>query len=68
MPIFNFVCVQCGTKMEVLQKFDDPDPVCGCGYQMIKELSTYNFHLKGEGWAKDGYSKPTTTNTDVKST
>jgi putative FmdB family regulatory protein len=58
MPMYEFQCTQCNTKMEVLQKFDDPDPVCGCGHTMKRQISSTNFCLKGTGWHRDGYSHP----------
>lgn len=64
MPIYEYRCVDCGTKMEVVQKFDDPAPICGCGFIMKKMISASNFHLKGSGWYATDYknsSKPTET-------
>ena len=28
MPLFEFECKSCGRTEEVLQKFDDPSPIC----------------------------------------
>lgn len=56
MPIYEFQCGECGTKMEVLQKFDDPAPVCGCGHAMHKLISASTFHLKGGGWYATDYA------------
>lgn len=56
MPIYKWECKECGTTMEVIQKFDDPAPICGCGFEMRKQITTCNFKLNGGGWYKDGYS------------
>ncbi len=56
MPIYEFQCGECGTKMECLQKFDDPVPVCGCGHVMHKLISASTFHLKGDGWYATDYA------------
>jgi putative FmdB family regulatory protein len=58
MGLFVFKCAECGTKMEVIQKFEDPEPVCGCGYVMKRQIAPVNFSLSGGGWYKDGYTKP----------
>lgn len=63
MPLYEYKCTQCGTKMEIIQKFDDHAPVCGCGHVMKKEISRTTFILNGKGWYKDGYSKDVTTKT-----
>lgn len=40
---------------------DDPNMSCGyrastCGAPCHRQLGPTSFHLKGSGWAKDGYS------------
>ena len=63
MPIFEFECDTCGHRVEVLQKHDDPPPICApCDEQlpdetqrMTKRVSSSSFVLKGQGWAHDRY-------------
>lgn len=67
MPLYQFRCEECGEIFEEFMKvFIDAErkdqseyPVCPkCKSEdVIKQISCFNFHLKGGGWAKDGYSK-----------
>ena len=57
MPQYEFDCINCGNKVELIQKVRDPAPFCSCGQEMKKCLSQTSFILKGEGWARDLYSK-----------
>lgn len=58
MPIYEYQCEKCENAFEVIQKFsDDPLTDCKeCGGELKKLVSAGSFHLKGRGWAKDGYS------------
>jgi len=59
MPIFEYECTECGEVYEVWGKpidYLEPCPICGGQCKIIISPST--FRLKGEGWGKDGYSKP----------
>ncbi|HYS08142.1 MAG TPA: FmdB family zinc ribbon protein [Myxococcales bacterium] len=58
MPIYEFVCENCGRIVERLQKVSDPPPdACPeCGGKMAKIMSRNSFQLKGGGWYKDLYS------------
>ena len=64
MPIYEYVCPKCKHEIEILQSsYDDPNPKCEkClekqkkeEIEMQRKLSKTSFHLKGGGWAKDGY-------------
>ena len=56
MPLYEFECDSCGQRVEVLQKYEDPAPVCEqCAYEMKKLVSRTSFTLEGGGWAKDNY-------------
>jgi|2_EtaG_2_1085320.scaffolds.fasta_scaffold223972_2 putative FmdB family regulatory protein len=70
MPIYEYKCIQCGNEFEQLMKLDSPSPPCTkalktdnpkflvrCDGKTTKLISKGNFHLKGPGWAKDGYNK-----------
>ncbi len=60
MPIYAYACEKCKKETELIQKFEDPAPEkceeCGIEGQMKRILGLSNFHLKGGGWAKDGYA------------
>ena len=61
MPIYEFVCPECGKTVEkMVLTLDDPvlkDLRCSlCGSRVERVLSVTGFILKGRGWAKDGYS------------
>jgi putative FmdB family regulatory protein len=59
MPIYEYVCKQCGKLTDVLQKLNDPPPdACpGCGAKgpLEKVISRTSFVLKGGGWYSDLY-------------
>jgi putative FmdB family regulatory protein len=56
MPLYQFVCEDCGIKKEVLQAFGDSSPSClQCFSAMKRKICAANFSLKGDGWAKDNY-------------
>jgi len=62
MPIYTYRCTQCGIVDEYLmlvKKRDKKFP-CeqeGCTGVMERDIDISAFRLKGDGWAKDGYSK-----------
>lgn len=59
MPIYEYVCKQCGKLSDVLQKLTDPPPeACpGCGAKgpLERVISRTSFVLKGGGWYSDLY-------------
>ena len=59
MPIYEYLCASCGYQFEEVQKFNEPQleecPDCGKN-SARRQVSMSAFHLKGEGWYKDGYS------------
>jgi len=58
MPIYEFKCHECENLIELIQKVDDPPPLCEkCKITLTKVVSRNSFRLKGRGWYKDGYSK-----------
>ncbi|MBF0107320.1 MAG: zinc ribbon domain-containing protein [Deltaproteobacteria bacterium] len=61
MPIYEYTCRSCHHEFEEIQKFSDP-PVKVCPRchkkRVIKKVSLSAFTLKGEGWYKDGYARP----------
>jgi len=57
MPLYEFCCIKCNSKKELVQKYSAPVPVCeDCEEPMFRMISSTTFVLKGEGWEKDGYS------------
>ena len=61
MPIYEFECKECHIVVERLVLGDPPPPKCPkCLAKMKKRVSLGTFVLKGDGWAKDGYSKKST--------
>jgi len=61
VPIYEYLCEDCGKITETLQKLSEPPPkTCGeCGGKHIAKLvSRSAFQLKGGGWYSDLYSSP----------
>ena len=53
MPIYEYLCQDCGASLEAIQKFsDDPFSNCPeCGEPTLqKQLSASSFRLRGSGW------------------
>jgi putative FmdB family regulatory protein len=53
VPIYEYQCVDCGHRLEKIQKFsDDPLKDCPeCGQSSLQKLiSAAGFRLKGGGW------------------
>jgi putative FmdB family regulatory protein len=59
MPLYEYLCDNCGNQFELRQKFSDkPAEVCPeCGGHINKLISQSAFALKGSGWYAEGYSK-----------
>ncbi len=42
MPIFEYICQDCGQKNEILLKSREQSPVCSCGsHNLKKQLSAF---------------------------
>jgi len=58
MPIYEYICEDCGEEVEAIQKFSD-NPLKDCPKcekpSLKKKTSMSAFHLKGGGWYSDGY-------------
>jgi putative FmdB family regulatory protein len=54
MPVYDYVCRQCGRRIEVMHGMHAPGPdVCEyCGGQLRKAIHPLAIHFKGSGWAK----------------
>lgn len=71
LPLYVYRCAGCGHEFEQIVKMADPNPPCPkiiqvtedtqtfcreCGQPTTKLIGGSAFHLKGSGWASDGYS------------
>jgi putative FmdB family regulatory protein len=58
MPIYEYECLKCGKRTEVLQRLDEaPFAVCPeCGGGLRKLISSPAFHFKGSGWYATDYA------------
>jgi len=61
MPMYSYHCTKCDEVYENMRSIAQRDvklqcPVCNDLCERILDLSS--FQLKGDGWYKDGYSKP----------
>jgi len=57
MPLYEYVCTQCGKHTEKIQKFSDTEiTVCPhCGGKLERVISAPAVQFKGGGWFADGY-------------
>ncbi len=60
MPIYEYLCDDCGKLCEVIQRItDNPLSICPeCGGRMHKQISHTSFILKGSGWYVTDYASP----------
>ena len=58
MPIYAYKCPKCEVEEERLSSIEARDyQYCNsCNSLLERLISPVSFRLKGEGWAKDGYS------------
>ncbi|HEX9942690.1 MAG TPA: FmdB family zinc ribbon protein, partial [Thermoanaerobaculia bacterium] len=52
MPIYEYECLKCGRRTELLQRLDEaPLAACPeCGGEVKKLISPPAFQFKGSGW------------------
>jgi putative FmdB family regulatory protein len=58
MPLYEYECLACGERSEVLQRFSDP-PLAACpkcGGEVKKLVSAPGFQFKGTGWYATDYA------------
>ena len=57
MPIYEYVCEKCGSRIEIIQRVGDPPPKrCRkCRGKLQKAISRTSFQLKGSGWYATDY-------------
>jgi putative FmdB family regulatory protein len=58
MPLYEYQCVQCGEREEVIQRLSDPphSQCSKCGGEMKKLVSAPAIQFKGSGWYKTDYA------------
>jgi putative FmdB family regulatory protein len=60
MPRYEYKCEKCDNTITINSTSYDPMKYCSakcqCGGKMKSILNAPAVHLKGNGWAKDGYS------------
>ncbi|MCA1726467.1 MAG: FmdB family transcriptional regulator [Actinobacteria bacterium] len=64
MPTYEYRCTQCGTHIEVVQRFGEDPPIeCGvCGGELRKVFHPAGILFKGSGFYKtDSRSAPSKT-------
>lgn len=54
MPIYDYVCQSCGTRIEVIHGVHaaGPETCEQCGGRLRRAVSVPAIHFKGSGWAK----------------
>jgi len=59
MPLYEYLCAQCGRRTEVLQRLDEPPlEICPhCQGTLTKLFSAPAFHFKGSGWYATDYAR-----------
>jgi putative FmdB family regulatory protein len=71
MPLYEYQCLNCGKKTEVIQRFEDaPLAACpSCGGEVKKLISSPAFQFKGTGWYVTDYAskKPGAAESKAKS-
>ena len=65
MPIYEYVCSNCGTKTDILHGINDPAPAfcptCGAEGTLRKQFAPPTIHYRGSGWAKKDRSSSSGT-------
>ena len=58
MPIYEYECAKCKSRVEVIQKMNDKPPTkCKkCGGRLEKQLSAPAIQFKGSGWYVTDYA------------
>jgi putative FmdB family regulatory protein len=72
MPIYDYLCSNCGQTTEVIHRIDAPGPrfcpACGAEGTLRKAFATPAVHFKGSGWAKKDRSSSSSTRAKTGST
>jgi len=59
MPLYEYVCDDCGHRFEVIQKFSDPpiEQCPKCNGSVQKQFSSPAIQFKGSGWYITDYAR-----------
>ena len=59
MPLYEYQCVQCSDRVEIIQRMSDPphSHCAKCGGDMKKLMSAPAIQFKGSGFYKTDYPK-----------
>jgi putative FmdB family regulatory protein len=59
MPIYEYLCQQCGARTETLQRLGAPPltECTECGGPLRKLISAPSFQFKGSGWYATDYAR-----------
>ena len=53
MPSYEYECISCNVRFEVIRSIhEDNAPNC-CGYAMRQVYGSFSVRFKGKGWGKD---------------
>src|SRR3954471_5419784 len=63
MPLYEYQCLQCDHRFEVIRKFSDPpvDTCPKCGGPVRKLMSSPAIQFKGSGWYITDYARKGST-------
>lgn len=58
MPLYEYLCTQCGNRFEKIQKFSaEPEVACPkCGGELERPLTAPALQFKGAGWYVNDYA------------
>jgi putative FmdB family regulatory protein len=58
MPLYEYKCVTCGERVEIIQRVSDPpySHCPKCGGEMKKQISSPAIQFKGSGFYKTDYA------------
>ena len=70
MPLYEYQCSRCGTRIEKIQKFSDrPLTKCEhCGGKLERLLSSPAIQFKGSGWYVTDYARKSASSESRKTT
>ena len=69
MPLYEYQCVNCSERVEILQRISDPpyNHCPKCGGEMKKLLSAPAIQFKGSGFYKTDYASKSEAKSESKS-
>jgi len=69
LPLYEYLCTQCGYRYEKIQKFDaEPEAACPkCGGNLQRPLTAPALQFKGAGWYVNDYAPKAASSSTEKS-